>query len=110
VVIALKPGCSVTGLQPEALAAWIILAPIFAEHAIPLYITSARDGSHHPGSLHGLGLALDIRSSTKYGCPLGVDEAILRDGKEALGPQYDFILEDVGDPNVHFHVEFDPKG
>lgn len=32
---------------------------------IPMVITSAKDGSHVPGSLHAAGLALDIRTADK---------------------------------------------
>lgn len=69
-------------------------------------ITSAKDGSHSAGSLHGRGHALDLRcnnvSSTQ--CVKWVMTM-----KQAFGPGYDVMFEDWGDGNSHIHIEYDGK-
>lgn len=73
--------------------------------ASDLLVTSGEDGAHKSGSMHAAGWALDFR--TKQLSPKQKFE--LRDRvKERLGPAYDAILEDLGGPNEHLHVERDP--
>jgi len=70
-------------------------------------ITSANDGKHAVDSLHYGGRACDYR--TKY---LGLDgrELELRGRvKDALGSDFDVVMEDIGGENEHLHVEYDPK-
>lgn len=113
--VNIKPGVKLAGVRVELLAGLIVLGPLFASRGIPMVWTSGVDGNHHPGSLHGLGYAMDLRSSTKFGCPASTDASLLADGKAALGPEFDFILEDVtgpdgeANPNVHFHLEWDAR-
>jgi hypothetical protein len=58
-------------------------------------------------SLHGKGYALDIR--TNHISNTNNKMEIFRRCKEALGSQFDVILEDVNGINEHLHVEFDPR-
>ena len=64
-------------------------------------ITSAKDRSHSPNSLHYKGLAVDIRTH-------GVDDVDLDRLRvhlaEALGKSWDVVLE-----SDHMHIEYDPK-
>src|SRR3546814_6179336 len=55
-------------------------------------ITSATDGTHSPGSIHGSGHALDLRCRERNACIKWA--GIL---KQALGPGYDVMFEDWGE-------------
>src|SRR3546814_16721072 len=67
-------------------------------------ITSATDGTHSPGSIHGSGHALDLRCRERNACIKWA--GIL---KQALGPGYDVMFEDWGGANNHLHLEYDGK-
>ena len=68
-------------------------------------ITSANDSKHSEKSLHYNGCALDFRTKDYAG-----DKQALRDRiKAALGPDFDVVLEALGEDNEHIHVEYDPK-
>jgi hypothetical protein len=74
----------------------------------PCVITSGNDSIHKVGSLHARDKALDFRTRTLAD---RADKFKFRDAMRGLlGPGYDVILEDVGGPNEHLHVEYDPKG
>lgn len=77
----------------------------------PVTVTSVLDGKHKQGSLHFEGRAADLRSKH---IPLGTLDTALAHLKASLGPDWDAILEHVGDRGPsgreHFHIEFDPKG
>lgn len=102
------------GLRPEMFHAWQVANVIFYEHGVKeCVLTSGVDGKHGNGSLHFVGLAIDIRSK-----PLrpsehfkGTDyrDAVLTDICKALGHQYDAILEHRDGKYEHFHIEFQPK-
>lgn len=86
---------------------------IFKDHAgREAIITSANDGRHGKNSIHyrikgAAGAtfkesgAIDLRSRDIL---LSKRDVILRELKEALGDDYDIILE-----SSHYHLEFDPK-
>jgi len=96
----LKPGADLRGIKPEIILAMILCEPIISKYA-PFVVTSVCDGKHMQGSKHYEGMAIDIRTREMQAAML---KPCLEELKEALGHQYDAILE--GD---HFHVEFDPK-
>ena len=75
-------------------------------HGQEALITSLNDGTHSSTSLHNSGNAADLRSRF-----FGNKQAVLQDCKEALGMSvhYDMILESEGQPNEHFHLEYQPK-
>lgn len=96
------------GLHPRLEDDMEILDRIFIRHAgRPFFITSARDGVHSEGSLHYAGKAVDGRSKdiednrTKY--------VILEEMRQELGNDYDILLENVNEPQEHYHIEFQPK-
>lgn len=101
---AIKSGVDVRGISPEIVLARCILAEVFARHSIPVVITSCRDGQHMDKSKHYSGDALDIRLGSRFNSSANIDLVLLNEGREALGEQYDLVLE-----TNHFHVEFDPK-
>ncbi|MFY9268546.1 MAG: hypothetical protein WAO55_02230 [Candidatus Manganitrophaceae bacterium] len=63
-------------------------------------ITSAREGMHKRSSLHYQGKVIDLRTSDMGP---GTPEEVVRELKNALGFQFDVILE-----SDHIHVEYDP--
>ena len=107
-MIHVKPGVKLTGLQAP-----ILLAVQAAEHIwwlhgeTPLVITSANDGTHKPDSFHYAGRAVDLRSKT---LPRASRDRAVAQLRNALGTEFDVLLEDPGGANEHVHVEHDPKG
>lgn len=96
----IKAGVRVLGLRPEMAVAIIVAREVFAQHKVELVITSIIEGTHERASLHYTGCAADLRRPTSQPDA----EAVVRDLRDALGDDYDVILE--GD---HIHVEFQPK-
>ena len=99
----LKPGVRLTDLQPQVVLAAFIVDEIYAD--AECVITSANDSKHSDASLHYKGCALDFRTHNYSN-----DKGELRDRiKAALGQDFDVVLEAVGTPNEHLHLEWDPK-
>jgi hypothetical protein len=81
---------------------------------VPRTITSANDGDHKgsapPGqpsnSLHYKNRAWDFRS---HDLTEREKMAVVDFSKKSLGSDWDFILENAGKENEHFHTEYDPK-
>lgn len=105
-IIKLKPGTRINGIQASLVAGLMMLQGLASNMEIPeLVITAGSNGKHGERSLHYEGKALDIRS-----------KALTAQQKRQLlvmmngnaGEVYDFILEDEGLPNEHFHLEVDP--
>ncbi len=66
-----------------------------------VYVTSANDSGHMPGSKHYTDEALDFRTHTYTD---GVVESWAAMIRERLGRDYDVVIE-----SDHLHVEHDPK-
>jgi hypothetical protein len=66
-----------------------------------MVITSGRDGTHLPNSLHYRDRALDFR--TRQLTP-DQQQALVTATRTRLGAGYDLILE-----SDHLHIEYDPK-
>lgn len=66
---------------------------LYASKGKDLHITSLREGTHNPGSLHWLGFAWDQRP----------DGIAITEIKSAVGPNFDVVKE-----IDHLHIEFDP--
>jgi hypothetical protein len=101
---SLKPGTDLRGITPECAVGLFIAAQVYEARGVPFVVTSVTDGKHSTLSLHYVGKAFDCRLPSRYtGDPLS-DKRIHAELREALGPQFDAVLE--GD---HIHCEFDPK-
>lgn len=98
----IKPGVDLRGLVPQMAIAYSIALSLYQEKfGVPCVITSGSDGKHGPNSLHYKGKALDFRTNNLRGPQVHPIYLAL---KEALGAQFDVVLED-----DHIHCEFDPK-
>lgn len=99
----LKAGVRLAGLQPQMALAAMVVDECYGD--TECVITSANDSKHSERSLHYKGCALDFRTHNYAN-----DKQALRDRiKAALGQDFDVLLESVGTPNEHIHVEYDPK-
>lgn len=108
-MIRIKTGVDARDLQPEILLAITIASGIYKEYGYDTVITSLKDGKHGAHSLHqrgGLCRAVDLRTKHVQRMDLPM---IVSTIKDALGSQYDVILEATGTPNEHLHLEFDVK-
>lgn len=103
-MIFIKRRVDLAGLRPEMMPVLINANELARDQQVDLWITSCRDGKHGRGSLHYVGLALDLRSKN-----LPDKAGFIRALAKSLGAQYDVILEAEGKRNEHFHVEFQPK-
>ena len=94
------------GMRPELVFALQIVASHWPD-GINMTVTSIVDSKHSQTSLHYAGAAIDIRSrNLKLNEKRDLVAAL---HKRALGNDYDFLLEDPGGPNEHFHLEFQPR-
>jgi len=104
----LKPSVQLHGISPEILVAYIEAIQVYAKYNYPCIITSCIDGKHMRSSKHYMGDAIDLR--TKHIPALGTKRLIQKDIIAALTKNYDVILESIGKPNEHLHIEVDIKG
>jgi hypothetical protein len=98
--MAIKHGVSLEVLTPQAVLAVCITASVVNRFGYGFTLTSGRDGRHIPGSLHAKGRAFDFRSRD---IPEGDREDLFSEVREALGPEFDVVVE-----SDHVHVEWDP--
>ncbi|MEK9724932.1 MAG: hypothetical protein VW405_15810, partial [Rhodospirillaceae bacterium] len=96
------------GVRPRSLTIAAAVANVAALWGVTVTITSGEDGRHMPGSRHGTGDALDVRSRAPFKGPVE-KRAFLAAVLSRLGASYDGILEDEGGKNEHFHIEHDPR-
>jgi hypothetical protein len=104
--VTLKPGVRVTGIKPELVVALMVAQSMFDGVQATMTVTSLVDGAHSQNSLHYKGFAVDLRSKNLSDDQKGT---VLQALKSALGSDFDIILEGVGTPNEHFHLEYDPE-
>lgn len=105
-MINIKTGVKIEGMRPEILLALVIANDVFRKYGVDCIITEVTGGEHMHQSLHYAGLAVDLRSKhiDNHTKPF-----VLKDLQMILGQNYDVLLEGLGTPNEHFHVEFDPE-
>ncbi len=84
-------------LGPETRRCKGRLVRLYRERGLDFFITSLREGNHHPASCHYEGQALDFKR-------LGVPKAFV---VEACGEGFDVV--EYGDARDIFHIEWDPK-
>ena len=106
-MLVLKSNVRLHDLDPAIVVGLIAANEIFKEAGYDCIITSANDSTHGKRSLHPKGLALDFRS--KHIKTKSEKFTILALIKHCLDVQFDIILEGLGTPNEHYHMEYDPK-
>ncbi len=102
-MLRVKQGVDLSGLRNEMMFALHVATDAFAAFGYETVLTSARDGKHGQGSLHYVGLAVDLRT-TKAGVDRESARRLRRIIATRLGAQYDVIAEE-----LHIHIEFQPK-
>jgi hypothetical protein len=103
----LKLGVKLTNLAPQMALAALVVARIFERRGLEAVITSANDSKHSAASWHYKGRALDFR--TKFDSLNGMEESLREEIKDALGEEFDVVVEAIGTDNEHLHVEWDVK-
>lgn len=110
-MISLKIGVGLRGLVPQMVLATLVVDQVYTKRGVEeCVITSANDGVHGVNSLHsrdGLCRACDYRTNI---IPRELVEPVVAEIKWRLGLNYDVVIENLGEPNEHLHVEYDPKG
>ena len=99
--ITIKPGVSIKGLEVQAAIAFLVACSIYRKYGYTCRLTSGTEGKHSPGSLHYVGLAIDLGILT---IPKQMTETIYREITNSLGAEYDVVLE-----SDHIHIEYQPK-
>ena len=96
----IKEGVKLDGISTDITKIFHIVEFHLNRHAQEMWITSALDGEHMPGSKHYSGEAIDVRIwdlVNKEDCVTKIQESI--------GDDYDVVLE-----ASHIHIEYDPDG
>ena len=100
---------SIAGICPQIVLALQVADAAMGEVGVACIVTSACEPwAHHSStSLHYSGAAVDIR--TKHlpdtGTKLQVEHGIA----DALGIDFDVVLEDLDGESEHIHIEWQPK-
>ena len=90
-MISFKPGVRTVFLKGPAILAAVIADQVYAAFGeSELVVTSGTEGTHSPGSLHYVGLAIDLRLPNDRANCL----AIRNELANRLGTDYDVVLED----------------
>lgn len=110
-----KQGVKLETLRPEARRGLEIADTVLrCEYDLEGVVTSTNDGRHKRNSLHYKDLAFDLRLPsrlTKTPFNRDFDKMVHASLKQALGPDFDVILEthQLNKYQHHIHVEYDPK-
>lgn len=106
-MLSIKFGARIAGVQPELLLGIVIFKSVLDKYNVDTIVTEVTGGKHMEGSLHYKGFGADIRS--KHIKTATAKYKILEESREALGTEFDVILESEGAINEHFHIEYQPK-
>lgn len=98
-MIVIKDGVDVKNLHPVMWDMIYRIKPFFDTAKIDLVITSGTDSKHGNGSLHYVGLAVDIRTKTMKN-----KKKMFKSIKAVLPSGYDVVPE-----STHLHIEYQPK-
>jgi hypothetical protein len=113
-MLVIKVGTSLFGISNQILFALSVANDVYDKMGRDCVLTSGSertrrgDGTpvHKRGSAHYAGNAVDIRTNNL----VSGSESVVKDKLvEALGAEYDVILEGLGEPWEHIHIEYDPK-
>lgn len=100
-----KPGVNFDVI-PQIRGAVSKIESIFSRYGFIPVITSAKDSTHLPGSLHYIGAAIDLRSK---GLPENIKQSIYGDLQNSFpSPTWFVDLESYGQAQEHFHIQYNP--
>jgi len=105
-MIQIKQGASIRGLTPQMTIALFIATAIFESHSLDCVLTEGTGSKHGRGSLHYVGLAIDLRIKHS---PESLWGLIKTEIESALGAEFDVVLETSIKGSEHIHIEFQPK-
>lgn len=98
-----------SGVKLHPSTAWAvgmsIIREVYKDFGYVAVITSGIDGKHRTDSLHYSGNAFDFRTNSVSRSDL---HQLVHTIQDALGDNFDVLLEHEGRANEHLHVEFDP--
>lgn len=97
-------GCRIAGVQPQMHTAAFIASQVYEQFGQECVWTCGTDSKHMPGSLHYVGLAIDIAMPSE-----STKASIIAKLKVQLGDDYDVVEEASAVGGPHIHVEFQPK-
>jgi hypothetical protein len=100
-MISTKPGVDLNGMKAELVYALLVADGVFSSLGKACTVTSVCDGKHGRGSLHYVGLAMDLR--TRH-LTENEQREVKAEIAKRLGEQFDVVLE-----KTHLHIEFNPK-
>ena len=106
-LLQLKDGVKLKDLQPQAVLMLMIVGSCYSrlDPEYVVTVTSGNDGKHSDKSLHYKGFAFDFRTKN-----FNEDKHVLVSMiRQALGAEFDVVLEMEGEPQEHLHVEWDPR-
>lgn len=106
-MFSIKPGASIRGIRSEILLGLMVVHSVFEEHGIDMTLTEGEGGTHGNGSLHYVGLAVDIRNFNISPNQIDIMKKKIFKGlgnDETHVSEFDFVLE-----SDHFHLEYQPK-
>ena len=107
-MLRLKQGVRLANLQPQVVLALQVAEGVYRDVAgVDCWMTSGNDGQHRRGSLHFSGNAADLRVHNIPGDTVAREVASTL--REALGEDFDVVLEALGTMNAHIHLEYQPK-
>src|SRR5690349_11589925 len=102
-MLALKPGVTLLGLQPQTLLALVVAHALYDKRGVECVITAGNDGTHSETSEHYAGRAVDLRINN-LPSPIVDGRAIVSELTQALGRDYQVLLE-----TDHIHLAYKPK-
>lgn len=110
-MIRLKDGVKLDGLSPQILLAIVVADQLrnsmgWSIETLDTVVTSVCDGKHRKDSLHYKGRAVDLRT---HDLTLAQKNRWASRLRGYLGKDFDVLLEGLGTPNEHLHIEWDPK-
>lgn len=91
----------ISGVRTEIFAALVMVDQVYRRRGFEMEWTSGVESTHSPGSLHYVGLAVDIGITAVGESQRG---PLAQEIKDTIGEDFDVVLR-----KDHIHIEFQPK-
>lgn len=106
-MIRIGPKARIQGLRPELNMLNLVLLGILQKYGAVMILTHGIDGVHSRASIHYSGGAEDLVFALSL--ELEQKQQIVQELRDSAGQDFDVLFEDVGTPNEHLHIEWQPK-